>query len=386
MSIRLSRFSKAVVSFVVLALLVTLFITLRSGADKKWVTASFARTVSLYKGSDVRILGVTVGKVTSVEPAGTSVKVRFWYDAKYKIPADADADLVAPAIVGDRFIQLAPVYKSGAVLADNAVLGTDRTNVPLELDTIYQSIDDLMVGLGPKGANKGGALTHLLDVTASNFNGQGQQFHETIQNLSHLTETLSSNQDNLFGAASQIENFVKALAKNDQTVRDFNDSLASASGVLAGERGDLQASLQNLGVALKEVSSFVRDNRDALSKNIKGLNVLSKVLVKQRAALGEVLTDAPTALDNLFHTYNNHAGTLDVRGDLSDIINQAGANPVAALCALLSANDPNGQICKLLHGAVGRAPALHGAGLHGGRTHVVNQPIDPTLAGLEVHR
>ncbi len=141
--------------------------------DRKYLTAHFPRTVSLYEGSDVRILGVPVGAVESVTPTGTDVTVRMSYDAKYDVPADAEAVIISPAIVGDRFVQLTPVYTGGPALADRATLSTASTSTPLELDEIYQSIDDLTVALGPEGANKEGALTRLLDSTARNFAGQG---------------------------------------------------------------------------------------------------------------------------------------------------------------------------------------------------------------------
>jgi len=369
-----------VVVVVVVALIAVTFLVLRGGGDKKYVTASFPRAVSLYEGSDVRILGVTVGKVESVKPSGTAVQVKFWYDAKYDVPSDASAVLIAPAIVGDRFVQLAPVYKGGAKLPDNAALGLDRTEVPLELDQIYQSIDDLTVALGPQGANKDGALTRLLDTTASNFAGQGQQFHETIENLGQLTGTLANNKDELFGTAREIERFVKALAENDRTVRDFNDSLASAAGVLEGERADLSAALHNLGVAMKEVSSFVRENKDALSKNIKGLNVIAKILVKQRAALDEVFKVAPQALDNLYHTYNNTTGTLDTRANMAENINDVETRPDVVLCGLIGSVDGSGQICNLLKGTLGRSAAL-AQGNRAPRTVEVEH-IDKTLGGL----
>ena len=372
--------SRIVTTLVVVALITVTFLVLRGGGDKKYGTASFPRTVSLYEGSDVRILGVTVGKVESVEPAGTKVLVRFSYDAKYDVPSDASAVLIAPAIVGDRFVQLTPVYKGGAKLPDNAVLGLDRTEVPLELDEIYQSIDDLTVALGPKGANKDGALTRLLDTTAGNFAGQGKQFHETIENLGQLTGTLANNKDELFGTAREIERFVKALAQNDKTVRDFNDSLASAAGVLEGERADLSAALHNLGVAMKEVSSFVRENKDGLSKNIKGLNVIAKILVKQRAALDEVLKVAPQALDNLYHTYNNTTGTLDTRANLAENMNDVKTRPDVVLCGLIGSVDASGQICNLIKGALGRSAAL-AQGNRAPRTVEVEH-IDKTLGGL----
>ena len=119
------------------------------------------------------------------------------------------------------------------------MLTTKSTSTPLELDEIYQSIDDLTVALGPDGANKEGALTRLLDSTATNFDGQGAQFHQTIENLGKFTGTLDDNKEELFGTAREIERFVNALAKNDGTVRRFNDSLASAADLLKDERGDL---------------------------------------------------------------------------------------------------------------------------------------------------
>ncbi|HET7688921.1 MAG TPA: MCE family protein [Nocardioidaceae bacterium] len=360
-------------------LVVAALLLMRDGTDKRYVTALFPRTVSLYEGSDVKILGVSVGQVETVEPAGTAVKVRFWYDAKHKVPADADVVLIAPAIVGDRFLQMTPAYTGGDELANNAELGLDRTEVPLELDQIYQNIDDLMVALGPEGANKDGALSRLLDTTASNFAGNGAQFRESIENLGRLTSTLEANKDNLFGAAREIERFVSALQRNDQTVRDFNDSLAAASGVLEDERDDLRAALANLGVAMREVSTFVRDNKEALSKNIKGLNTISKVLVKQRDALDEILTVAPQALDNLYHTYNPTAGTLDTRANLGENLADVTTRPDVVLCGLLGQVDGSGQICNLLTGALGRAAALN-------KSHandvVVVEHIDKTLGGV----
>src|SRR3954452_19826117 len=134
----------------VIGIVVALVVVAWPSQDKKYLTASFPRTVSLYEGSDVRILGVPVGKVESVRPSGTDVTVRMWYDAKYQVPADAQAVIISPAIVGDRFVQLTPVFKDGErPLADNAVLSVRSTSTPLELDEIYQSIDDLTVALGP---------------------------------------------------------------------------------------------------------------------------------------------------------------------------------------------------------------------------------------------
>jgi len=378
---RLTTLTRALSLVAVAAILCALALALVPHQDRKYLTASFPRAISLYQGCDVRILGVPVGKVVSVTPSGRDVKVRMWYDAKYKVPADAKAVIISPAIVGDRFVQLTPVYRGGPVLAQDATLSEQRTAVPLELDQIYQSVDDLTRALGPQGANKTGSLTRLLDSTAANFGGEGEQFHQTIANVAKLTATLDHNKGKLFGTASQVERFVSALARNDQTVRRFNSSLASVAGVLAGERGDLSTALRNLGVAMRSVTSFVKHNRHALAKNITGLDAISQILVKQRDALAETLNVAPLALNNLYLTYNPTTGTLDTRDNTGEAINQVKADPAAFLCSLVDQADTSKNACKIVKKALAGLPRT--APFHSGPRRTIQvEHIDRSLAGI----
>jgi phospholipid/cholesterol/gamma-HCH transport system substrate-binding protein len=251
--------------------------------------------------------------------------------------------------------------------------------VPLELDQIYSSLDDLTVALGPTGANRKGALTDLLETTAKNFGGEGAKFKQTVQDFGTLSETLDDNKEELFGSAAELEEFISTLAKNDGTVRAFNKSLGEVSTLLAGEREELAASLSNLGVALDQVGGFVEENRESLGRNIKGLNRVAKVLVKQRAALDEVLRYGPLALNNLALTYNPDAGTLDTNANVGNIAHELQTNPGTVLCAVAQAADKNGKLCdvfSLLNGAKGKnrsAPFGTGSG---------STAFDPTLNGL----
>jgi len=356
---------------IVVLVLVGGLVMFTGGTEPKHLTAHFPRTVSVYEGSDVRVLGVPIGRVEKVTPSGTDVIVKMSYDPEVNVPADVKAVIVAPSVVGDRYVQLTPAYERGPKLADGAVLTTADTSVPLELDEIYDSLDRLVVALGPQGANKTGALNALLDSTAQNFSGQGEKFHQTIKDLGKLTGTLSNNREELFGAAARIESFLNTLAKNDKTVRQFNDSLASISGVLAGERQELAASLKNLSVAMAQVSTFVRDNQAILGRNIKGLNNVVKVLVRQRKSLDEVLRVAPVALVNLAQAYNPQAGTLDTRANLGELLNQLPASPTQVLCSLVQQK----TLCDALGTILPRAGADAIA-----RPHVAS--YDPTLGGL----
>jgi phospholipid/cholesterol/gamma-HCH transport system substrate-binding protein len=55
------------------------------------VVAYFPDTLALYAGDKVQIMGVKVGQIDSIEPAGDKMKVTFHYDNKYKVPANATA-------------------------------------------------------------------------------------------------------------------------------------------------------------------------------------------------------------------------------------------------------------------------------------------------------
>ena len=373
----MSLLKRAVIPAVIAVLVIVAAFTMLGGGHTKTLTAHFPRTISIYEGSDVRVLGVPVGQVDTVTPSGTDVVVTMSYDADVKVPADAKAAIIAPSVVGDRFVQLTPVYTGGDVLASGATLPEDRTAVPLELDQIYASLDDLTVALGPTGANEKGALTDLLETTAENFGGEGARFHQTIQDFGRLSRTLDDNKDELFGSARELEGFIGTLASNDKTVRRFNQSLGDVSTMLAGERQELGASLHNLATALGQVSSFVQENRDALGRNIKGLNRVSQVLVKRRGELDHILDSAPLALNNLALTYNPQAGTLDTNANLGELVDQVQSDPSALLCGFLSQSDHSGALCDLVQQALKRpAPGP------GGRTTTSPDHYDRTLGGF----
>lgn len=375
----MSAIRRAVVPLIIGVLVVIAAFTLIGGGDdQKTLTAYFPRTVSLYEGSDVRVLGVPIGHVDTIEPVGTRVKVTMTYDSNVKIPSKATAVIISPAIVGDRYVQLTPVFQSGATLEDNAELDEGRTAVPLELDQIFSSLDDLTVALGPDGANSKGALTDLLEVTADNFGGQGASFNQTITNFAKLTKTLDNNKEELFGSAAELQKFITKLAQNDTTVRRFNTSLGQVSTVLAGERDELAGSLKNLAVALDEVGSFVAENREILGQNITGLNRVAKVLVHQRAALDETLKIAPLALNNLALTYNPDTGTLDTSANIGNLFTEISSDPAGVLCALVSSNDPNGSACDLI-----KSLPLPRAGAFGfGSGSSYGDKFDLTLGGI----
>lgn len=361
---RFAGVSKILVAVVVVLLVAATLLFLNNGDGKRYLTVDFDQTNSLYKGSDVKILGVPVGTVESLEPRGQVVRVKIAYDGKQKLPADVKAVVVSPSIVGDRFVQLAPAYTGGAALKDNAYLPVDRTAVPVELDAVYQSLDDLSVALGPQPGQAEGPLSKLVDGGSAALDGQGAQLNETLKNFGKLSTTLSNNKDDLFGTVREVNDFVSLLKTNDSSVRAFNDSTAQVSTVLAGERDDLAATLSALSKALVDVNGLVKENRSALRSNVDNIASLANVLAKRKDELRAATISAPTALSNVALAYNGTTGTLDTRADIPELLSGGLGDPAAFLCNLLGQSPAEGA-CSGLTDLLGGLTGALGGGLPG---------------------
>jgi phospholipid/cholesterol/gamma-HCH transport system substrate-binding protein len=354
----------------VLAVLAGLAVVLWPGPDPVRVTAYFPRTVGIYPGSDVRVLGVRIGEVERITPEGGRVRVELAYDRGRKVPADAQAAIVNSSVVSDRYVQLLPVYRRGPVMRDGDVIPESRTAVPDELDRIFDSLHTTAEALGPNGANKNGSLSRLLAVSADNLRGQGGNLNQTVQDLSQAVTTLSGGRGDLFGTVQNLQVFTAALAADDTSVRSFNTDLAGVASQLAGERTDLAAALKYLAAALGDVSGFVKGNKKALTSDVQGLAKVTKVLVTQRAALEELLTVAPTGLSNLQNAYNPAAGTLDTRNNA-----QGPQDPASLLCSVLRTTGDDHGSCTDLKKLFDSLPKLPSAPPATGT-------VDKTLGGI----
>ncbi|EOM76494.1 MCE family protein [Rhodococcus rhodnii] len=313
---------------VVLIAFVLWWVFARAGTTK--ITAYFDKSVGIYEGSDVRILGVKVGTVTGIEPQGDVVQVQLRVDRGIDIPADARAAQVTPSVVADRYVQLAPAYTGGATMTSGATIPRERTATPVEVDELYSSIEQLTSALGPDGANADGALSDFLRSGAENLEGNGAALGQTIEDLSNATRTLDDYRGDLFGTVRNLQTFVSALAANDQQVREFNTQLESVAGFLSSERTDLEAALATLGPALADVAEFVRDNRDMLTRNIDGLVPITQTVADNRDSLVNALTLLPLAISNLVNSYDAEAGVLASRVHFPEL-----QDPGDAICQLL---------------------------------------------------
>lgn len=345
----LSRVSPKVAIGAVLVLIVATFLLFPGGSKTRTVDAYFDRTVSIYKGSELRVMGVRIGTVTAVVPEGDRVRVAMEYDEEYKLPADAKAAIITPTLTADRFVQIAPAYTKGPVLDDKAKIALEETGTPVELDRVYQSLSDLTQALGPNGANKNGALDDLLTAGTKALKGNGKLGNETLLNLSAAVQTFGDNSGPLFDSVKNMSQLTDTLAANDKIVDSFMGDLTSVSTQLADERGNLGKALDALARAVGIVRTFVRDNKTMLQTDVRQLTDVVGVLAKQKDSLNTVARLGALGLGNLAIAYDVKSGSIGARlqagpnggnfgNALCDIVQNSSALPkaqAAFTCELL---------------------------------------------------
>jgi phospholipid/cholesterol/gamma-HCH transport system substrate-binding protein len=241
------------------------------------------------------------------------------------IPASADAVVVAPSVVADRYVQLTPAYTGGSQLSDGAVIPATRTAVPVEIDKIYAALAKLTNALGPNGANSGGALSNLIKTGAANLNGNGLYLRQMITQFGGLSRALGGSAGNLFASVASLQSFTSMLKANNGQVTLAEQQLAQVSAFLAADRQDLSGAIRELAVALGQVKSFIGSNRSLLVANISKLAAITSLLSSERASLAAALDTAPLAADNLVNAYDAAHHTLTGRGDLNELSMASGA-------------------------------------------------------------
>src|SRR5277367_6459479 len=229
--LRLPQLSKAAVMFgsLVVALgLVAALVgwQLYDKLTNNTVVAYFPAADALYAGDKVQIMGIRVGSIDKIEPAGDKMKVTFHYANTYKVPANASAVILNPTLVASRSIQLEPPYKGGPVLADNAVIPIERTQVPTEWDQLRGSVANIISKLGPTPEQPKGPFGEVIEPYAAGLAGKGKQINTTLNSLSGALTALNKRRGDFFSVAHSLALFVNALHKDDRQFVELNTNLA----------------------------------------------------------------------------------------------------------------------------------------------------------------
>lgn len=266
-------------------------------------TAYFDNTNGLYTGDEVRILGVAVGTVESIEPQPGAAKVTFTVDRQYPVPADVQAAILSPSLVSARALQLVPAYESGPKLADGAAIPRERTAVPVEWDDLRQQLEKLTDSLQPTTPGGPSAVGEFVNSAADNLRGQGDTARDTVIKLSQAVSALGDHSTDIFSTVRNLQLLVSALTSSSDLLASFNTNLASISTVLSNTPDEVANATQALDVAVNDLRGFVAENREGLGVTFDRLNAITTALNDSRADVKQVLHIAPTVFQNFMNIY-----------------------------------------------------------------------------------
>lgn len=326
------RIGLAAALVLLLATGVIVLVVRAGSAQRHTVVAYFANSNGIFTGDEVRILGVSVGRIDKIEPQPDRVKITFWYDAKYPVPAAAKAAILSPAIVTARVIQLTPAYTGGPQLPDHAVIPLERTAVPVEWDDLRQQLERLsqmMQPAQPGGASTLGALVH---TGAETLRGQGGNIRTAIIELSQAVSLLGEHSEDVFGTLNNLSTVVAALRDSGQAMRELNANLASVTGLLSDDPTEVGDAVAALDAVVGDVRSFVADNRDTLGVTADKLAAVSTALAGSLGDIKQALHIAPNELQNLMNTYQPAQATMGGAYAFNNF-----ADPITFLCGAIQA-------------------------------------------------
>lgn len=291
------------------------------------IVAYFPTAVGLYPGDDVRVVGVPVGRIDSIQPRANDVKITMTVSDDVRVPADARAIIIAPNLVSARFIQLTPAFTGGTAMADGAEIGMDRTGVPVEWDEVKEQLTALSTQLGPQDGGLQGPLTTFVNQAADTFDGNGDSFRQALRELSQTAGRLGDSRSDLFGTIRNLQVLVNALSNSNEQIVQFTNHVASVSQVLADSSADLDNTLGVLNTALGDVRGLLSESNSSLIESVSSLSEFTQILTDHSDDIEQVLHVTPNGLANFYNIYNPAQGTV---GGLLSLPNFA--NPVQFLC------------------------------------------------------
>lgn len=322
-----SRGLRYAIVIALVAVLVGGVYVLSSTGNNRSIVGYFTSAVGLYPGDQVRILGVPVGQVDTIEPRPSDVKITMSVSKDIKIPKDVKAIVLSPNLVSARFIQLTPAYTGGAELPDGGSIGLNRTGVPVEWDEVKESLTQLAAQLGPTTGSMQGPLGAAINQAADTLDGKGESFHDALRELSQAAGRLGDSRSDIFGTVKNLQVLVDALSASNEQIVQFAGNVASVSQVLADSSRHLDNTLGTLNKALSDVRGFLHENNSTLIDTVNNLNDFAKTLSDQSDNIEQVLHVAGPGIANFYNIYDPAQGTLNGLLSIPEF-----ANPVQFIC------------------------------------------------------
>lgn len=343
--------------FTVATLLATsmLAITIRNsdGGDTDEYAAVFTDATSVNRGDDVRMVGVKVGTVESIEVVdGRLARVKFTVRKDVRLSRGTTIQIRFRNLVGQRYLALTqpPLAGTTAGSGDGSIVpaststggqtiraghtfGVDETRPALDLTLLFNGFRPLLRMLDAHDVNQ------LSEQIIAVFQGEGATVEGLLSSTASLTSTLAQ-KDQVIGEL--ISSLSGVLTTVDDRSAQLDTTLVTMQQLVSGlaeDRGSIGDAISGMGELTTSVAGLVDDTRPAVRQSIEHLGVLSTNLDDHSAEVDTFLKRLPTKLDQLgrlgsygswlnFYLCSMKGRIPMPEGYLGDL----GAKPVAGRC------------------------------------------------------
>ncbi|MGY4711720.1 MCE family protein [Mycolicibacterium sp. CBM1] len=277
------------------------------------VTAQFDSAAGLYEGNVVAVLGMPVGKITTITPRGSYVEVVFTVDRDVKVPADAQAVTVSTSILTERQIELTPPYTGGPALANHDTIGLTRTRTPVEFSRVLSVLDRVATSLRGDG-HGGGPLADVIDGGAGVVDGNGAKIKQALDQLSAALRLSgddgSQTREQVTTIVRNLSSLLEAAAANDATLREFASTLHLASQVIGDEDLGTGTTGRKLNQLIQQSADLLDAHRDTIKQTVVNGGTLAKTAADNQREIAELLDLAPMVADNIYNSIDQSNGAL----------------------------------------------------------------------------
>jgi phospholipid/cholesterol/gamma-HCH transport system substrate-binding protein len=290
----------ALVSVLVTGLLVVIMGNIGLG-DTREYHAIFSSASNLQEGDDVRVAGVNVGEVKSVDHYERSMaKVTFTVDKGVDLTTSSTAEIRFLNLIGDRYLALeeGSAADDAETLDEGDTIPVANTSPSLDLTVLFNGFKPLFQALTPEQVNElsmnlvqvlqgeGGTVRGLLEHTASLSNALADRdrlIGDVVTNLGETLDTVNDHHEQLSSLVVELKDWMQDLAANRETIG---------------------SSLGNISALTETVADLIKRGRPLLKKDVAGLRDLARLLnrPKQRAQLVDLLERMPEVMEDQTRT------------------------------------------------------------------------------------
>jgi phospholipid/cholesterol/gamma-HCH transport system substrate-binding protein len=268
--------------------------------DKAHYAAIFTDVTGLAPGQEVRIAGVRVGEVTSIQVAPDRVHAKVGMDVLKTsvLTQGTKATIKYRNLVGERYIALTQDVGGATPLRDGATIGLDHTQSALDLTVLFNGFKPLFAALSPKDVNE------LSGEIISVLQGEGGNVDSLLATTASLTSTLADRDAVIGRTITNLNTVLGTVDAHDSALKQLIDQLQRFVSGLAADRQTIGASLTNINSLTAQTADLLQLTRPSIKSDIANLRALTTNLNKpsNTAIFEKFLATSPAKIDQITKT------------------------------------------------------------------------------------